>query len=41
MESYDPTPLIDLCEAILADGELSADEVYRLSEFLNASPGWH
>ncbi len=38
MESYDPTPLIDLCEAILADGEISADEVYRLSEFLNASP---
>ena len=38
MESYDPTPLIDLCEAILADGELSADEVYSLSEFLNASP---
>ena len=38
MESYDPTPLIDLCEAILADGELSSDEVYRLSEFLNATP---
>jgi len=38
MESYDPTPLIDMCEAILADGELSSDEVYRLSEFLNATP---
>lgn len=38
MESYDPTPLIDLCEAILADGELSTDEVYHLSEFLNATP---
>ncbi len=38
MESYDPTPLIDLCEAILVDGEISADEVYHLSEFLNATP---
>jgi len=38
MEKYDPSPLIDLCEGILADGELSSDEVYRLSEFLNATP---
>lgn len=38
MESYDPTPLIDMCEAILVDGELSTDEVYRLSEFLNVTP---
>ena len=35
MSAYDPTDLMALCEAILADGELSGREVYRLSQWLN------
>lgn len=35
MSTYDPTDLMVLCETILADGELSGREVYRLSGWLN------
>lgn len=35
MSAYDPTDLMVLCESILADGELSGREVYRLSGWLN------
>lgn len=32
---YDPTELIKICESITEDGELSGDEVYYLSQWLN------
>ncbi len=35
MSIYDPSDLMALCETILADGELSGREVYRLSQWLN------
>jgi hypothetical protein len=35
MANYDPTELIRLCESILQDGEISSDEVYELSQWLN------
>ncbi len=35
VSTYDPSDLMALCETILADGELSGREVYRLSQWLN------
>jgi len=35
---YDVKPLIVLCEQILHDEEVSAEELYELAEFLNANP---
>ena len=35
---YDVKPLIALCEQILHDEEVSAEELYELAEFLNANP---
>jgi len=32
---YDPTPLLELIEEILADDEVTADEAYALAEYLN------
>src|ERR1041385_1061924 len=34
--NYDSSELLLLCESIFEDGELSGDEVYRLSDWLNA-----
>lgn len=35
MNEYDPSELVGVCEAILEDGELSGEEIYRLAEWLN------
>jgi hypothetical protein len=36
MSSYDPTELLQLCDSITADGELTYDERYQLAEWLNS-----
>ena len=38
MSDDDTVELLALCETILADGELSYDELYRLAEWLNNHP---
>ena len=35
MTTYDPTELLGIIEAIVEDGELTADEIYGLAEWLN------
>ena len=35
MSDYDPSALVAQCESILADGEISGEELYRLAEWLN------
>lgn len=38
MATYDPTELIELCRRITEDGDLTGDEIYLLTEWLNAHP---
>jgi hypothetical protein len=35
MSYYDPTELLFVCESIIEDGELTYDELYQLSDWLN------
>jgi hypothetical protein len=35
MSDYDPSELLLLCESIIEDGELTYDELYQLTEWLN------
>ena len=36
MNSYDPSELLQLCESITADGELTYDELYQVVEWFNS-----